>query len=100
MKFEILDSNVSLATNIAIIVANILNIVYNVPQMYLTYKLKSTKEISGWFLSLRVVSNTIWVYYAIEVDSMLMLINNIVTVFASLFVGYYKLVDLTKSVTV
>ena len=96
MKLELFDPNISLTMNVAVSIANVLNIVYNVPQMYRTYKSKSTKDISGWFLSLRVVSNVIWVWYSIEVDSMLMLINNVVTVFASAFVGYYKIVEITK----
>ena len=82
--------------NVAIVVANFLNVVYNVPQMYRTYKRKSTRDISGWFLSLRVVSNCIWVWYSIEIESLLMLINNLVTVFASMFVGYYKLAEMYK----
>lgn len=94
MNFEILDHNVSFLTNIAIVIANVLNVVYNVPQMYRTYKRKSTKDISSWFLSLRIVSNSIWVWYAIEVNSMLMLINNIITVLASVFVGYYKIMEI------
>ena len=94
MKFEIFDQNVSFIMNIAIVIANILNVVYNVPQMYLTYKRKSTRDISGWFISLRVVSNSIWVWYAIEVDSLLMLVNNVVTVLSSVFVGYYKLLEM------
>lgn len=96
MKFEIFDSNVSFTMNIAIVIANIINLVYNAPQMYRTYKTKRTKDISGWFLSLRVVSNALWVWYAVEVDSLLMLVNNIVTVFSSVFVGYYKLVEIQK----
>jgi len=64
--------------------------VYNVPQMVRTYKTKSTKDFSTWFIFLRIIGNTIWIVYSIEIDSLQMLINNCVTVFASLFIGYYK----------
>jgi len=94
MKFEIMDPNVSLTMNIFIIIANIINVIYNVPQMVKTYKRKSTKDFSGTFLFLRIIGNTIWIAYAVEVDSMLMLINNIVTVIASIFIGYYKVIEL------
>ena len=57
---------------------------------------KSTKELSSWFLFLRIVGNIIWVGYAIEVDSMMMLINNIITVIASIFIGYYKVLEIHK----
>ena len=59
-------------------------------------KTKSTKDFSGLFLLLRVVGNCIWIEYAIEINSMLMLINNIVTVISSLFIGYYKLNEILK----
>ncbi len=90
MQFDIIDHNVSITTNVFLVIANIINLFYNIPQMYKTYKRKSTKDFSGTFLLLRFVGNLIWIEYAIEVNSMLMLINNIVTVISSLFIGYYK----------
>lgn len=96
MKFELMDENVSLTMNIFIIIANVINIVYNIPQMIKTYKTKSTGDFSGWFLFLRIIGNTIWVVYAIEVDSMLMLINNTVSVISSVFIGYYKMIEIRK----
>jgi uncharacterized protein with PQ loop repeat len=93
MHLTILDPNVNLTTNIFLVIANILNLVYNIPQIVKTYQTASTKDFSGWFLSLRVAGNLIWVGYAIEVDSMLMLINNIVTVISSIFIGYYKILE-------
>lgn len=83
--------------NIFLIIANIINIIYNIPQVVKTYKTKSTKDFSSWFLFLRVLGNIIWVAYAIEVNSMLMLINNLVTVFASIFIAYYKIIELRIS---
>ena len=58
--------------------------------MVKTYQTKSTRDFSGWFLSLRVIGNAIWLVYSIYVANLLMLINNVVTVVASVFVGYYK----------
>jgi MtN3 and saliva related transmembrane protein len=94
MQFDIIDHNVSSTTNVFLIIANIINLFYNIPQMYKTYKRKTTKDLSGWFLLLRIIGNSIWIEYAIEVDSLLMLINNIVTVLSSIFVGYYKLIEI------
>lgn len=90
MKLEIFDSNVSQSMNIFIVIANVLNLFYNLPQMWLTYKRKTTKDISSTFMLLRFVTNIIWIVYAIEIDSFLFLVNNCVTVFSSMFVGYYK----------
>jgi uncharacterized protein with PQ loop repeat len=96
MKFEIMVDNVSLTMNIFIIIANIINIVYNIPQMVKTYQRKTTQDLSSWFIFLRIVGNSIWIGYAIEIDSMMMLINTIVTVGSSLFIAYYKIIELYK----
>jgi MtN3 and saliva related transmembrane protein len=96
MQFDIIDHNVSITTNVFLVIANIINLFYNIPQMYKTYKCKSTKDFSPTFLLLRIIGNTIWIEYAIEVNSFLMLLNNIVTVFSSLFIGYYKLNELLQ----
>jgi len=96
MQFDIIDHNVSIVTNIFLVIANIINLFYNIPQMYKTYKCKSTKDFSPTFLLLRIIGNTIWVEYAIEVNSFLMLLNNLVTIISSLFIGYYKLNEILK----
>lgn len=94
MRFSIIDKNVDLPMNVFLIIANIINLVYNIPQIVKTCKTKSTKDFSGWFISLRIVGNIIWIAYAIEVDSLLMLINNIVTVFSSFVIGYYMICNM------
>lgn len=93
MNLDIIDKNVSLTMNVFIVIANILNLFYNLPQMWKTYKRRSTADISGTFLLLRFITNIIWIAYAIEINSLLFLINNIVTVLSSLFIGYYKIIE-------
>lgn len=83
--------------NIMLIVANVINLIYNIPQMIQTYRTKTTRDFSGWFLSLRIIGNIIWVVYAVYIANLLMLINNIVTVIASLFVGYYKCIEIIRN---
>lgn len=94
MQFDIIDHNVSLTINIFLVIANIINLLYNIPQMYKTYKCKSTKDFSTLFLSFRFIGNLIWVEYAVEIGSLLMLINNVVTIISTLFIGYYKINEL------
>jgi len=90
MNLTILDPHVSSTMNVFLTIANIINLIYNIPQMVKTYKTKSTKDFSAWFIFLRIFGNIIWIIYAIEIDSLQMLINNTVTVIASVFIGYYK----------
>jgi MtN3 and saliva related transmembrane protein len=94
MKVDIIDHNVNLTMNIFLIIANIINVIQNVPQIYKTYKTKSTRDFSGWFLLLRVMGNSIWLGYAVEIDSMLMLINSGVTIIATSFIGKYKISEI------
>jgi uncharacterized protein with PQ loop repeat len=96
MKFELINDDVSMTMNVFVIIANIINLVYNIPQMVKTYQRKSTKDLSSWFIFLRIVGNSIWIGYAIEIDSMMMLINNIITVSSSVFIAYYKVLELHK----
>jgi MtN3 and saliva related transmembrane protein len=96
MKFSFIDRNVSTTMNVFLVIANIINLFYNIPQMVKTYKRKSTKDFSTTFLVLRILGNLIWIGYAIEVSSLLMLINNIVTVLSSIFIGYYKVLEIIK----
>lgn len=90
MQLTIIDPHVSDTMNGFLIIANIINIVYNIPQMVRTYETKSTKDFSTWFIFLRIIGNSIWISYSINIDSLQMLINNCVTVSASLFISYYK----------
>lgn len=91
-----MDPNVSLTMNVFIIIANIINIIYNVPQMVKTYKTKSTKDFSETFLIMRIVGNSIWLGYSVEIDSFPMLFSNLVTILATVFIGYYKVIEIIR----
>ena len=74
-----------------LIVANVLNVVYNMPQVVQTYKTGTAGDINEWFLALRIVCSTIWVVYGMYIGSMLLMLNNCVTISASVFISYYKI---------
>jgi uncharacterized protein with PQ loop repeat len=96
MNFSVFDDSVSYTMNVFLIIGNIINLVYNVPQMVKTYKIKSTRDFSSTFLFLRVVGNSIWLAYSIELNTFLFLLCNIVSVGASVFISYYKVMDMLK----
>jgi uncharacterized protein with PQ loop repeat len=96
MQLTLIDQNVSVTMNVFLSIANIINLIYNIPQVIKTYKTKSTKDFSSWFIFLRIIGNIIWIGYAIEIDSLQMLINTCVTVLASIFIGYYKIIELYR----
>jgi len=94
MHIKILDQNVSLPMNVFIIIGNFITLVQNIPQVIKTYQIKSTRDFSAIFLSLRVIACIIWGAYSIEISSLLMLINNLITLLSTIFLGYYKIKEI------
>ena len=42
-------------------IGNVLSVIYNIPQMWRTYKLKRANDISSYFLWMRLTSAVIWI---------------------------------------
>ena len=80
-----------------LVIANAINVVYNVPQMVQTYKTGSAGDINEWFIGLRIVGNSIWAVYGAFIGSTLLLTNSCVTIIASFFLAYYKVRERTKT---
>jgi len=89
-----IDHSVPVWVNVFVIFANILNLIYNVPQMITTYQRKTTSDISGWFLSIRLLASVIWIFYAAYIINSHLIIANVITIIATLFIGYYKVYEL------
>lgn len=94
MDFSIFDDKVSTTMNVFLVIANLINFVYNIPQCIKTYKTKSTKDFSSIFLFLRVIGNIIWLAYSIEIKAFLFILANIVSVLSSIFISYYKVIEI------
>ena len=94
MHFSIFDENVSTTMNVFLVIGNIINLIYNIPQMVKTYKSKSTGDFSPTFLFMRVAGNVIWLAYSIELNEFLFIFSNVVSVFSSIFISYYKVVEI------
>lgn len=101
MDFSIFDSifddNVSTTMNVFLVIGNIINFVYNIPQVIKTYKTKSTKDFSPTFLFMRVIGNCIWLAYSIELGQFLFMLANIVSLFSSIFISYYKVLEIHQA---
>ncbi len=94
MQFKILDPNVGIPMNVFIIIGNVITLFQNIPQVVKTYQVKSTRDFSSIFLFMRLTACFIWGAYSIEIDSLLMLINNLITLISTLFIGYYKVTEI------
>lgn len=94
MDFSIFDDKVSITMNVFLVIGNIINLVYNIPQIVKTYQTKSTKDFSPTFLFMRVIGNCIWLAYSIELQEFLFMVSNVVSVFSSIFISYYKVLEM------
>ena len=94
MSFNITDKGMSLPLYILIIIAIIINIILNVPQMIKTFKTKSVKDFSDSYILFQIIINAIWLAYSIEFNSFVMFLNNLICMIASLFFGYYKVIEI------
>jgi uncharacterized protein with PQ loop repeat len=97
MDFSIFDDKVSTTMNVFLVIGNVINFFYNIPQVIKTHKTKSTKDFSETFLFMRVIGNCIWLAYAIELQQFLYMIANIVSLFSSIFISYYKVLEIYQN---
>ena len=80
-----------------VIVANVIGFVYNVPQVVLTMRTKSAKDISLVFLSMRLVSSILWLIYTGIRWAPDVFISWVITGASSGVLLYYKLSRSSRS---
>lgn len=83
-------SNEDIFWEVLVHIGNALSIIYNLPQIYHTWKTKKASDISFSFLWMRVGSSIIWIAYSIKFQLWLVIVSWIMSFFASGFILYYK----------
>ena len=73
------------------ILGNSLNLAYNVPLVYLVWKKRSTKNISGTFVMLRFCGSISWLIYAALILDSWVAASYTVTLIATCIIGYIKI---------
>jgi uncharacterized protein with PQ loop repeat len=84
------NSQIDLFMTILINIGNVLSVIYNVPQMWRTYKLKKADDISSYFLWMRLSSGIIWSIYCIYYKMWYVIISWASTIISTLQILYYK----------
>ena len=84
------NAQVDLFMTILINFGNVLSVIYNVPQMWRTYKLKKADDISSYFLWMRLASGIIWSVYCIYYKMWYVIISWASTIVSTLQILYYK----------
>lgn len=81
------DTNITLT--VIVNFANLLGLIYNIPQMYHTYKVKTTADISPLSVRLRILTSVIWIFYSVYRSLWDVLVSWIITFVSAVFTGYY-----------
>jgi len=71
-------------------IGNILSVVYNIPQIWLTYKTKKATDISASFLWMRLASSIIWCIYSLYYGLWLVIVSWCMSLISSCIILYYK----------
>jgi uncharacterized protein with PQ loop repeat len=79
-----------------IIMANVIGLVYNVPQVILTIRTKSANDLSLLFISMRLVSAALWLIYTSILWSPDVFLSWIITGGSSTVLLYYKVAHSTR----
>jgi uncharacterized protein with PQ loop repeat len=84
------NPNVELFMTILVNIGNILSVVYNIPQMWRTHKLKKADDISSHFLWMRLSAGIIWSIYCIYYKMWYVIISWTTTIISTTQILYYK----------
>lgn len=72
------------------LIGNALNIAYNIPLVWKVLNTGSAKDISTYFLTLRISGSISWLCYAILTDNMWILTSYLVTLSSSIIILIVK----------
>lgn len=84
------NPNVELFMTILVNIGNILSIMYNIPQMWRTHKLKKADDISSHFLWMRLSAGLVWSIYCIYYRMWYVIISWTTTIISTTQILYYK----------
>lgn len=72
------------------------NLLFNIPQIYLTYKYKDVKSLSFYTICFRLCANVCWLIYALLLSEILLAITSSVNIIAEMLLLIAKLLFRTK----
>ena len=84
------NPNIELFMTILVNIGNILSVIYNIPQMWRTHKLKRADDMSSYFLWMRLSSGIIWSIYCIYYKMWYVIISWTTTILSTTQILYYK----------
>lgn len=74
-----------------VVIANVIGFIYNIPQVVHTVRTKSANDLSGIFLSLRMISACLWIIYTTVLWSPDVFVSWLITGGSSTILLVYKI---------
>jgi len=68
-----------------------------VPQVYMTYKTKTTKDISFWMYVMFCMGVIAWFFYGLMIESYPIIVANLITAILSAYVLFIKSKNIYES---
>lgn len=87
---QLFDDRLSTLSNYAALLAVILTLANNIPQLLHTHQRQTAVDFYGPSLVMRVLSNSIWAIYAVELNSVFLLASSLISLFSALYIWYVK----------
>lgn len=87
-----MDQNTPLALTV-VWTANVLGLIYNLPQMYHTYVTKRVDDISTSSVILRLLSSVLWTGYCMYFAMWDVGVSWFITLISSVLIAYYKVLQ-------
>ena len=84
------NPSIELFMTILVNIGNVLSVLYNIPQMWRTHKLKKADDISSHFLWMRLSAGIIWSIYCIYYQMWYVIISWTTTIVSTTQILYYK----------
>jgi uncharacterized protein with PQ loop repeat len=82
-------TDIDVVFSVLVNIANVVGVLYNLPQMYHTYKRKTTSDISPIFLHARFWCSIMWIVYCLYYKFWYVFVSWIITGTSSTFMLYY-----------
>lgn len=95
-----MSSQDDLWARIYIWIANIIGLIYNIPQIIHTYKTKKVNDISTLSLILRLLSSFMWCYDCLYFQLYEIGLSWFITLISSILISYYKFYYIEDNINV
>ena len=71
------------------LIANIINLLYNIPLVYRPLKTRSVDNISAYFITMRLIGTILWILYGSLDKDIFLILTNLVTLSSTICLVFF-----------